>query len=145
MRVVLNRPQIPQNTGNVARTCAVTGVELVLIEPLGFEVTDRWLKRAGLDYWQDVHFSTTKEINTVLMGDFFFLSSKATTRYTDVRYTPDTTLIFGSETEGLPEELMKKHAERCVTIPMVEGARCLNLATSVGVVLYEAIRQTKLL
>lgn len=142
MRVVLYRPQIPQNTGNVARSCAVTGAELVLVEPLGFKMEDRWLKRAGLDYWQDVKWRLTGDLLGELQGDFYLLSSKAKRSYTEVDYSPNATLVFGSETEGLPEELLADHQNRSLTIPMLPNARCLNLATSVGIVLYEAIRQT---
>ncbi len=147
MKVVLYQPQIPPNTGNVVRTCAVTGTDLILVGPLGFSVTDRWLKRAGLDYWEGVNVEMIDDIELFLEShpECYFFSSHATQLYTDVKYTPATVLVFGSETSGLPKQLTDKFADRCVKIPMREDVRCLNLATSVGIGLYEAIRQTGLL
>lgn len=143
MKVVLFQPQIPQNTGNVVRTCSVTGSGLILIHPLGFSVNDRWLKRAGLDYWEGVDVEQYECLETLLDQTdcpFYFFSSKGETLYTDVPYTDDTLLIFGSETEGLPEHFHKKWPDRFIKIPMLENARCLNLATSVGIGLYNAYR-----
>ncbi len=144
MKIVLFQPQIPQNTGNVVRTCAVTGSELILVEPLGFSVTDRWLKRAGLDYWEGVPVNLISDLETYLetvTSPFYFLSSHATKRYTEIEYVSDCILIFGSETSGLPKRFHEHWPEAFVTIPMLPDARCLNLATSVGIVLYEAWRQ----
>ncbi len=144
MKVILYQPQIPQNTGNIVRTCSVTGTSLILVEPLGFSVSDRWLKRAGLDYWEGVDVQTIGDLESYLEnypGQFWFLSSKATRRYCDVHYRGDDLLIFGSETTGLPASFYDKWPERFLTVPMVEGARCLNLATTAGIVVYEAWRQ----
>lgn len=146
MKIVLYQPQIPQNTGNIVRTCAVSGNELVLIKPLGFSVTDRWLKRAGLDYWEGVSVSTVEveEFTTLLdssRDSFYFFSSKASQKYTSIEYKKNDWLIFGSETHGLPAHFQEKWPTQFATIPMQPHARCLNLATSVGIVTYEAWRQ----
>lgn len=144
MQIVLYQPQIPQNAGNIVRTCAVTGSSLIMVRPLGFSTHDRWLKRAGLDYWEGVEVSFIDDLENYLtecVAPFYFFSSKATQRYTEVSYTPNSCLIFGSETTGLPAHFHEKWPDRFVTIPMVLGARCLNLATSVGIAIYEAWRQ----
>ena len=147
MKLILFQPQIPQNTGNIVRTCSVTGASLILVHPLGFSVTDRWLKRAGLDYWGGVNVSFLDDLASFEQyleqteNQFYFYSSKAKRKYSDIKYTENDILVFGSETSGLPESFNEKWPERFATIPMVEGARCLNLATSAGIVLYEAWRQ----
>lgn len=143
MKVILYQPQIPQNTGNIVRTCSVTGTGLVLIHPLGFSVSDRWLKRAGLDYWEGVPVEEYNDLDVLLENTscpFYFFSSKAERLYTEVSYTEDSWLIFGSETTGLPEHYYKKWPDRFIKIPMIHGSRCLNLATSVGIGLYNAYR-----
>jgi tRNA (cytidine/uridine-2'-O-)-methyltransferase len=149
MKVVLYRPQIPPNTGNVVRTCAVTGTDLVLVGPLGFSVTDRWLKRAGLDYWEGVNVQMIEEHEFEQLihdhPDCYFFSSHAKKLYTQVDYTPASVLVFGSETSGLPKWVHEKYPDRCVKIPMRDNVRCLNLATSVGIGVYEAIRQIPIL
>ncbi len=144
MRVILYQPQIPQNAGNVVRTCAVTGCDLMMVKPLGFSTHDRWLKRAGLDYWEGVKVSFIDDLEAYLTqysGSFYFFSSKATTLYSAVAYQADTALIFGSETAGLPPALFERWPNHFVTLPMIAGVRCLNLATSVGIGVYEAWRQ----
>lgn len=144
MQIILFQPQIPQNTGNVVRSCAVTGTSLRLVEPLGFSISDRWLKRAGLDYWENIDFSTIDDLESYLEkapGNIYLFSSKATRRYTDVCYNANDWLIFGSETTGLPAWLTERYKDNCVTLPMKKDARCLNLATSVGIAMYEAWRQ----
>lgn len=144
MKIILFQPQIPQNTGNIVRTCAVTGCQLVLIRPLGFSTTDRWLKRAGLDYWEGVDVEILDDLEQLLRQAphrFHLFSSKATTLYTAREYSPEDWLVFGSETTGLPRSITESWSENCVTIPMKKGARCLNLATSVGIGVYEACRQ----
>ncbi|MBS4167595.1 tRNA (cytidine(34)-2'-O)-methyltransferase [Parachlamydia sp. AcF125] len=144
MTVVLYQPQIPQNTGNIVRTCAVTGKNLILIAPLGFSVTDRWLKRAGLDYWEGVNVQILDNLEELLAQtkqNFYFFSSHARIPYTEVSYHFQDLLIFGAETHGLPSSITQKWPERCVKIPMISGVRCLNLATSVGIGVYEAWRQ----
>lgn len=143
MKIVLFQPQIPQNTGNVVRTCAVTGTGLILITPLGFSVANRHLKRAGLDYWEGVKVEFVENLESFLSlhSSFYFFSSKGTKLYTEIEYEKDSLLIFGSETVGLPEVFRQRWPERFVTIPMRPNVRCLNLATSVGIGLYEALRQ----
>lgn len=144
MKIVLYQPQIPQNTGNIVRTCSVTGNDLILVGPLGFSIQDRWLKRAGLDYWEGVNVQIIEDIENLLNQtdkNFYFYSSKSTVPFTDVNYTKEDFLIFGSETSGLPEIFHQKWPDRFLTIPMVPQARCLNLATSVGIIVYEAWRQ----
>jgi tRNA (cytidine/uridine-2'-O-)-methyltransferase len=148
MQVILYQPQIPQNTGNIVRTCAVTGSDLILVRPLGFSTTDRWLKRAGLDYWEGVDVSFIDNLDNYLEnlevnGDvpFYFLSSKANTYYTDIAFQSSSVFIFGSETSGLPEHFWQKWPNRFLKIPMLSTARCLNLSNSVSIVLYEAWRQ----
>jgi len=144
MQVILFQPQIPQNTGNIVRTCAVTGCSLLMVTPLGFSTQDRWLKRAGLDYWEGVNVELTDNLLSYLEATskpFYFFSSKATQLYTDVSYTADSILIFGSETVGLPDIFKEKWPNNYVKIPMMAEVRCLNLATSVGIGVYEALRQ----
>jgi tRNA (cytidine/uridine-2'-O-)-methyltransferase len=144
MKIILYQPQIPQNTGNIVRTCAVTGSELILVRPLGFNVTDRWLKRAGLDYWDGVNVKIIDDLESLLTqtsDTFYFFSSKASKRYDQVSYKANDWLIFGSETEGLPPHFVTQWPERFLTIPMIPGCRCLNLATSVGIVVYESWKQ----
>ncbi len=143
MKVILYQPQIPQNTGNIVRTCSVTGSSLILVEPLGFSIANRWLKRAGLDYWEGVDVTVINDLETYLktcLCPFYFFSSKVKRLYTDLPYSPTDCLIFGSETTGLPDSFHQQWPERFATIPMIPQARCLNLATSVGIVLYEALR-----
>lgn len=144
MQIVLYQPQIPQNTGNIVRTCKVTGSNLVLIPPFGFSTTDKALRRAGLDYWLGVNVKEEPDFDrflSQLKTPFYFLSSKASIPYTDVAFSEDATLIFGSETSGLPPYILETYHAQCLKIPMVAGERCLNLSTSVGIVLYEALRQ----
>lgn len=144
MKIVLYRPQIPQNTGNVVRTCKVTGTELVLVRPLGFHTDDRSLKRAGLDYWDGVPVTEIDDLMQYLeeqQAPFIFFSSHATRPHWDMEYPSESVLIFGSESAGLPSAYFEKWPERFVTLPMIEGSRCLNLATTVGIGLYEALRQ----
>ncbi|NLO86365.1 MAG: tRNA (uridine(34)/cytosine(34)/5-carboxymethylaminomethyluridine(34)-2'-O)-methyltransferase TrmL [Clostridiales bacterium] len=144
MHIVLYQPEIPQNTGNIARTCAATGSMLHLIKPLGFSLEDRYLKRAGLDYWDMMQFRTYENIEELLdmypNAHMHFLSTKAPRDYTETTYGFDDFLVFGCETRGLPESLLTKVYDRCVRIPMVASARSLNLSNSVAIVLYEALR-----
>ena len=145
MHIVLYQPEIPQNTGNIARTCAATGSTLHLIKPLGFSLEDKYLKRAGLDYWQMMEYHVYENFEELLEryphARMHFLSTKAPRSYAQVQYGPDDFLVYGCETRGLPESLLSRVYERCVRIPMVEGARSLNLSNSVAIVLYEALRQ----
>lgn len=144
MKVILYQPEIPQNTGNIIRTCAVTGSTLILVEPLGFSLQDRWLKRAGLDYHEMVDILKIDHLEQYLEREthpFIFFSSKASKLYTAPSYTRDHVLIFGSESKGLPPHFFDKWPGLFVRIPMLTGKRCLNLATSVGIAVYEAWRQ----
>ena len=145
LNIVLYQPEIPANTGNIARLCAVTGCHLHLIRPLGFRTDDKTLKRAGLDYWHmvDVHYydSLDEVLEKYRDYPFYFLTSKCQKCYTEVHYDINSLLIFGRETAGLPDEIHQRFAARCLRIPMIPGARCLNLSNSVAVVAYEALRQ----
>ncbi len=144
MKIVLYRPQIPQNTGNIVRTCHATGSGLILVRPLGFSTSNRRLKRAGLDYWEGVSVEEVDDLEKCLPSSFYFFSSKVTTPYTEVIYGEDNWLIFGSETAGLPPSFFQKWPDRFFTIPMIPGTRCLNLSNAVAVVIYEAKRQLSL-
>jgi len=145
MHIVLVEPEIPQNTGNISRTCAATGTVLHLVKPLGFSIDDRQLKRAGLDYWHlldiRIHESLEDFLAEAPLERCYFASTKAARRYDAVTYGPDDYLIFGKETRGLPENLLKAHYENSIRIPIREEARSLNLSNSVAVVLFEALRQ----
>ena len=144
MRIVLFQPDIPQNTGNVVRTCSVTHTSLTLVRPLGFSLASRHLKRAGLDYWDEVPIDVIDNLETFLEETdhpFYFFSSKATKSYTEIEYTNNDLLIFGSETTGLPPHYFTRWPDRFYTIPMASNARCLNLSNSVSIVLFEGLRQ----
>lgn len=145
LNIVLVEPEIPQNTGNIARTCAATGTNLHLVKPLGFSVDDRYLKRAGLDYWGDVnirYYDSFEELRDKYPDKkFYYATTKAANIYADVQYPEDCFLVFGKETAGLPEELLKGNKEWCIRIPMRGGIRSLNLSNSAAIVLYEVIRQ----
>lgn len=145
MHIVLVNPEIPQNTGNIARTCAATGSVLHLIRPMAFEVSDRTVKRAGLDYWHlvdvRIHDSWEAFEQANPQARCFFLSTKAPRDYTQASFAADDFLVFGRETAGLPEDLLRERYENCLRIPMVSPARSLNLANSAAIVLYEALRQ----
>ncbi len=144
--IVLHEPQIPQNTGNIARTCAATGARLHIIKPTGFEITDKNLKRAGLDYWYlldityyenlDDFFEKNKDITC------YYATTKAPNTYCNVAFNDGDYIMFGKETAGLPEELLYKNKQNCIRIPMIDEARSLNLSNSVAIVVYEALRQT---
>ena len=143
--IVLVEPEIPQNAGNIARTCAATGTHLHMVRPLGFEVTDKYLKRAGLDYWHLVDVRDYESLEEFWERnqpqDFFLLSTKAPRSYTEVSYPDGSWLFFGAETRGLPESLLYAHPDRCLRIPIRSEARSLNLANSVAIVTFEALRQ----
>lgn len=145
MNIVLVEPEIPQNTGNIVRTCAATGARLHIVKPMGFEIDDKKLKRAGLDYWHFLNIRYYENLDDFFEqnqdGRFFYLSSKGTASYTDVEFKDGDFLLFGKETKGLPEKLLIEHPERSIRIPMISDARCLNLSNSVAIVVYEALRQ----
>ena len=145
LNVVLVEPEIPMNTGNIARTCAATGSVLHLIRPLGFDISDKAVKRAGLDYWHLVDVRTYDSLadffaqNTV--EEFWCLSTKAPRAYSEASFSDGCYLLFGKETRGLPEDFLARHYDRCLRLPMRAEARSLNLANSVAVTVYEALRQ----
>jgi len=145
MHIVLVEPEIPNNTGNISRTCSVTGSSLHLVRPLGFSTDDKHLKRAGLDYWQylDLHYyDGFDQVRAAYPeGRFLYASTKGRRCYTEISYGPDDFLVFGKETAGLPQELLAANAEYTVRIPMLPRIRSLNLANSVAIILYEALRQ----
>ncbi len=146
LNIVLVEPEIPQNAGNIVRTCAVTGSKLHMVRPLGFEVSDKYLKRAGLDYWHFVDISYYDSIAEVMdkfyKGDnFWFFSTKSKLIHSDAQYKDGDFLVFGKETKGLPESLLKAHYDECVRLPMISDCRSLNLSNSVCVGVYEALRQ----
>lgn len=145
LNIVLVEPEIPQNTGNIVRTCAATGTILHLVGPLGFSIEDKYLKRAGLDYWDDAEIkyyaSLDEFINKYGDSKLYFSTTKAMYKYSDVKFEEDCFILFGKETAGLPEELLKDNKKNCIRIPMREGMRSLNLSNSVAIVVYEALRQ----
>ncbi len=144
INIVMVEPEIPQNTGNVARTCAATGARLHLVGPMGFKIDDKKLKRAGLDYWQylDItYYDNLDDFFAKNQGDFYYYTTKALHTHTDVEYPDNCYLLFGKETKGLPEELLLKNPDRCVRIPMINDARSLNLSNSVAIGVYEVLRQ----
>ncbi len=144
INIVLLEPEIPQNTGNISRTCAATGVTLHLIEPFGFEISDRTLKRAGLDYWKFLDVKYYKNIDEFFAsneGEYWFFTTKAEKKYSEVCYDGKVYLIFGKETKGLPEDLLKANREHCVRIPMLDEIRSLNLSNAAAIAVYEALRQ----
>ena len=147
INIVLLEPEIPQNTGNIARTCAATGSALHLIEPMGFTVTDAKLKRAGLDYWNKLDITYYKNIDDFYEktagGSYFYFSTKAPRCYTDIEYPDEFYLIFGKESRGIPEEILKKNLDKCVRIPMLENLRSLNLSNSAAIAVYEVLRQRR--
>ena len=146
MKIVLYQPQIPQNTGNIVRTCSAADAGLVLVHPLGFSTNNRHLKRAGLDYWDGVEVEEIDDLPSYLADQpFFFFSSKAERLYTEASYPVHSLLIFGSETEGLPLSFWERWPDRFYNIPMSAKARCLNLACSASIVLFEALRQNHFL
>lgn len=145
LNIVLVEPEIPQNTGNIARTCAATGAKLHLVRPMGFEVDDKKLKRAGLDYWYLLDITYYENLADFYEknpeGNFYYFTTKAQKRHSDIEYPDKCYLVFGKETKGLPEELLLKNKDTCVRIPMIDDARSLNLSNSVAIAVYEALRQ----
>ena len=145
VNIVLFEPEIPQNAGNIARLCACTGSKLFFIGRLGFSLSDKYMKRSGLDYWDKVelnHYKTFEQFQKENKGNYYFFTTKAKKLYTDVEYKENDYLIFGPESRGLPEEILNSNKDFCVKIPMKENARSLNLANSVAVGVYEAVRQS---
>lgn len=149
INIVMVEPEIPQNTGNIARTCAATGAKLHLVKPLGFEINDKYLKRAGLDYWDKLEIEEHDSLNAFLekyntdLDKMFLVSTKSKHTYSEIKYNKydEVFFLFGKETKGLPEDLLKKYINKAIRIPMKEGLRSLNLSNSVAIVVYEALRQ----
>ena len=149
INIVMVEPEIPQNTGNIARTCAATGGKLHLVEPLGFEITDKYLKRAGLDDWDKLDIERHSSLNAFLEkykpeeNNMYFVTTKGQTCYSDVNYGEmnEVFLLFGKETKGLPEDLLQKYIDKTIRIPMRSTLRSLNLSNSVAIVIYEVLRQ----
>jgi len=149
LNIVLVEPEIPQNTGNIARTCAAIGAKLHLVKPLGFEISDKYLKRAGLDYWDKLEIEEHSSLNDFLNkyipeeNNMFFVTTKGKNCYSDIDYSKydNVFLLFGKETKGLPENLLKKYMPNCIRIPMRKTLRSLNLSNSVAIVAYEVLRQ----
>lgn len=146
MNVVLLEPEIPANTGNIGRTCVAVGASLHLIRPLGFQIDDKSLKRAGLDYWASLDVKYYDSFDEFLdrnpEADLFFATTKAERTYADVSYGENPYIVFGKESAGIPEEILVKYRERCVRIPMTAEKRSLNLSNSAAIIVYEALRQT---
>ncbi len=144
LHIVLVEPEIPQNTGNIARTCAAIGAVLHLVEPLGFEISDRYLKRAGLDYWQYLDLCIYPDLEHFFesnKGAFYYFTTKGKNRYCDVSFEGETYLVFGKETKGLPEDLIRKNRDHALRLPMLEKIRSLNLSNSVAIAAFEVLRQ----
>ncbi len=146
MHIVLYQPEIPFNAGSVGRTCVAVGARLWLVRPLGFQIDDRRLRRAGLDYWQHLLWEAVDDWDALLdrlpERRLWFFSKTATTRYTDVQFDPDDVLVFGSESRGLPRSMLDANRDRCLRIPIRADARSLNLSVSVAVIAFEAVRQS---
>ena len=151
INIVLLEPEIPANTGNIGRTCCATGSRLHLIEPLGFQISDKMLKRAGMDYWDNLDvtvydcYEDFLEKNPQAVGNMFMATTKAHQTYTDVSYPEDAYIMFGKESAGIPEEILVNNEENAIRIPMNHNIRSLNLSNSVAIVLYEALRQNSFL
>lgn len=145
LNIVLHEPEIPANTGNIGRTCVAAGARLHLIEPLGFRLTEKALKRAGMDYWKDLDVTTYIDFNDFLEKNpgarIYMATTKAPKMYTEVQYEPDCYIMFGKESAGIPEEILVDYKEDCVRIPMIGDIRSLNLGNSAAIILYEALRQ----
>ena len=144
LNIVLVEPQIPQNTGNISRTCAVTGAKFHLVGPLGFSIDDAKLKRAGLDYWDMLDITFYESLNEFFQknsGPFYYFTTKAPHTYSDISYPQGAYILFGREDAGLPESLLVQNPDTCVRLPMTKGARSLNLSNTVAVAAYEALRQ----
>ena len=145
MNIVLLNPEIPYNTGNIGRSCVLTGTVLHLIQPLGFSLDEKQIKRAGLDYWKDVKVELWNSLDELIEkhkdSKFYFATTKTKQKYTDVNYDINDFVVFGPESKGVPEEILKKNNETCITIPMLPIGRSLNLSNSAAIILYEALRQ----
>ncbi|MFP3153232.1 tRNA (uridine(34)/cytosine(34)/5-carboxymethylaminomethyluridine(34)-2'-O)-methyltransferase TrmL [Lachnospiraceae bacterium ZAX-1] len=147
LNIVLFEPEIPANTGNIGRTCVATGTRLHLIEPLGFRLNEKELKRAGMDYWKELDVTTYINYEEFLRKNagakIYMATTKGTNVYTQATFEPDCYIMFGKESAGIPEDILAKHKDRCIRIPMLRETRSLNLSNAAAIVLYEALRQNK--
>lgn len=145
MNIVLHEPEIPANTGNIGRTCVAAGARLHLIKPLGFSISEKAVRRAGLDYWEHLDVTVYEDYQDFLERNpgakIYYATTKARRRYTEAAYEPDAYLMFGKESAGIPEEILVDHEDTCIRIPMIGGIRSLNLGNSAAIILYEALRQ----
>lgn len=145
LNIVLHEPEMPANTGNIGRTCVATGARLHLIEPMAFQINDKMLKRAGLDYWDKLDVTVYDDFEDFLRKNpgahIYMATTKSEKSYTDVSYEDDCYIMFGKESAGIPEEILKKYPDTCIRIPMYKEIRSLNLSNSVAIILYEALRQ----
>ncbi|MCI7344636.1 MAG: tRNA (cytidine(34)-2'-O)-methyltransferase [Fusobacterium necrophorum] len=145
MNIVLYQPEIPYNTGNIGRSCVLTNTHLHLIKPLGFSLDEKQIRRSGLDYWHSVKLTIWESFEEFLASDpemrLFYATTKTKQKYSDVRYRENDYIMFGPESRGIPEDILKKHPECCITIPMIPMGRSLNLSNSAAIILYEALRQ----
>ena len=145
LNIVLHEPEIPANTGNIGRTCVATGTRLHMLEPLGFSLSEKAIKRAGRDYWKELDVTTYLDYEEFLQKNpgakIYYATTKGLQTYTDVKFEDDCYIRFGLESAGIPEEILMKHKENCIRIPMINDIRSLNLSNSVAIVLYEALRQ----
>ena len=145
MNIVLLEPEIPQNTGNIGRTCCATGTKLHLIEPMGFKINEKSVKRAGMDYWEHLDVTIYESYEDFLEKNpnakIWMATTKGPNRYSDVKFEENDYIMFGKESAGIPEEILVEHKEDCIRIPMLDEIRSLNLSNSVAIVLYEALRQ----
>lgn len=148
LHIVLVEPEIPANTGNISRTCSVIGAALHLVHPLGFDISEKQVRRAGLDYWDELELYEHQSFDEVLAaypgGRFYYCTTKGANTYSEADFTKDSEifLVFGKETKGLPEDLLRKHPDTCIRIPMKENKRSLNLSNSAAIIAYEVLRQT---
>ena len=146
MNIILHQPEIPANTGNIGRTCVATGTKLHLIEPLGFRIDEKQIKRAGMDYWDKLDYTRYINYEDFLIKNpgakIWYATTKADKTYTDVSYSENDFIMFGKESAGIPEEILVENRESCIRIPMLPDIRSLNLSNSAAIVLYEALRQT---
>ena len=146
MNIVLYQPEIPYNTGNIGRSCVLTNTKLHLIKPLGFSLDEKQIKRSGLDYWKLIDLKVWESFEEFLEANqgarLFYATTKTKQKYSDVKFEKNDFIMFGPESRGIPEDILKKNPERCITIPMIPMGRSLNLSNSAAIILYEALRQT---
>ncbi|BDU50600.1 tRNA (uridine(34)/cytosine(34)/5-carboxymethylaminomethyluridine(34)-2'-O)-methyltransferase TrmL [Haliovirga abyssi] len=145
MNIVLLEPEIPYNTGNIGRSCVLTNTNLHLIKPLGFSIDDKHIKRAGLDYWKNVKLSIHDSLDELIAkypnSNFYFATTKTEQKYCDVKYNSNDFIVFGKESKGIPEDILEKNKNNCITVPMLPIGRSLNLSNTAAIILYEALRQ----